>query len=36
MRNCCGIFETGGDGVDWTNDVQLKLLATIRQLEREP
>ena len=31
-----GIFETGGDGVDWTNDVQPKLLATIRQLEREP
>jgi protein SCO1 len=31
-----GIFETGGDGVDWTNTVQPKLLATIRQLEREP
>jgi protein SCO1 len=30
-----GIFETGGDGVDWTNDVQPKLLATIRQLESE-
>ena len=29
-------FETGGDGVDWTNDVQPKLLATVRQLEREP
>ncbi len=31
-----GIFETGGDGVDWTNAVQPKLLANIRQLEREP
>jgi protein SCO1/2 len=31
-----GIFETGGEGVDWTNTVQPKLLATIRQLEREP
>jgi protein SCO1/2 len=31
-----GIFETGGDGVDWTNDIQPKLLATVRQLEREP
>jgi protein SCO1/2 len=31
-----GIFETGGDGVDWTNDVQSKLLATVHQLEREP
>ena len=30
-----GIFETGGDGVDWTNDVQPKLLATVRQLESE-
>ena len=30
-----GIFETGGEGVDWTNAVQLKLLATVRQLERE-
>jgi hypothetical protein len=30
-----GIFETGGDGVDWTNGVRPKLLATIRQLERE-
>jgi protein SCO1/2 len=29
-------FETGGDGVDWTNDVQPKLLATVHQLEREP
>ena len=31
-----GIFETGGEGVDWTNDVQPKLLATIRQLENQP
>jgi protein SCO1 len=31
-----GVFETGGDGVDWTNAVQPKLLANIRQLEREP
>jgi protein SCO1/2 len=31
-----GIFETGGDGVDWTNAVEPKLLATVRQLEREP
>jgi protein SCO1 len=31
-----GVFETGGDGVDWTNDVQPKLLATVSQLEREP
>jgi protein SCO1 len=30
-----GIFETGGEGVDWTNAVQPKLLATIRQLEGE-
>jgi protein SCO1 len=30
-----GIFETGGEGVDWTNAVQPKLLATIRQLESE-
>ena len=30
-----GIFETGGEGVDWTNDVQPKLLATVRQLEGE-
>jgi protein SCO1/2 len=31
-----GVFETGGDGVDWTNDIQPKLLATVRQLEHEP
>jgi protein SCO1/2 len=31
-----GVFETGGDGVDWTNDVQPKLVAAVRQLEQEP
>ena len=31
-----GIFETGGDGVDWTNNVQPHLLATVRRLEAEP
>jgi protein SCO1 len=31
-----GVFETGGEGVDWTNAVQPKLLATVSQLEREP
>jgi protein SCO1/2 len=31
-----GSFETVGDGVNWTNDVQPKILATIHQLEREP
>jgi protein SCO1 len=31
-----GIFETGGDGVDWTNAVQPRLLATVNQIEREP
>ena len=31
-----GSFETGGDGVDWTNDVEPRLLKTIHQLEREP
>jgi protein SCO1/2 len=30
-----GIFETGGEGVDWTNVVQPKLLATVRQLESQ-
>jgi len=29
-------FETGGDGVDWTNTIQPKLLATVRRLEGEP
>ena len=31
-----GIFETGGEGVDWTNAVQPKILAAVRQLESEP
>ena len=31
-----GSFETGGDGVDWTNVVQARLLKTVRQLENEP
>lgn len=31
-----GFFETGGEGVDWTNAVLPKILATIRQLENEP
>jgi protein SCO1/2 len=30
-----GIFETGGEGVDWAN-VQPRVIATIEQLEREP
>jgi protein SCO1/2 len=30
-----GIFETGGEGVDWAN-VQPRVIATIQQLEREP
>ena len=30
-----GFFETGGDGVDWTNVVQPKLLATVHRLEGE-
>jgi cytochrome oxidase Cu insertion factor (SCO1/SenC/PrrC family) len=30
-----GIFETGGEGVDWTNTVQPKLLAAVRHLETE-
>lgn len=30
-----GIFETGGDGVDWAGVVQPKLLRAIRQLENE-
>lgn len=32
----CGIFETGGDGVDWTNDVQPKLLQAVHKLDGEP
>jgi protein SCO1/2 len=31
-----GIFETGGEGVDWTNVVRLRVIATVHQLEREP
>jgi len=31
-----GSFETGGDGVDWTNAVEARLLKTVRQLENEP
>jgi len=31
-----GSFETVGDGVDWTNAVQPRILAVVRQLEREP
>jgi len=29
-----GIFETGGDGIEWTN-VQASILSAIQQLERE-
>jgi cytochrome oxidase Cu insertion factor (SCO1/SenC/PrrC family) len=31
-----GYFETGGEGVDWTNVVQGKILQAVRQLEAEP
>ena len=31
-----GFFETGGDGVDWTNSVMPKILQAVRQLENEP
>lgn len=31
-----GFFETGGDGVDWTNDVLPKIIMTAGRLEREP
>jgi cytochrome oxidase Cu insertion factor (SCO1/SenC/PrrC family) len=31
-----GSFETVGDGVDWTNTVQSRIVAAVRQLEREP
>ena len=31
-----GIFETGGEGVDWENSVRPSLLAAVRRLEREP
>jgi protein SCO1/2 len=30
-----GIFETEGDGIDWTN-VQPRIVQTVRQLENEP
>ena len=30
------VFETGGEGVDWTNAVLPKILTTIHQLENEP
>jgi cytochrome oxidase Cu insertion factor (SCO1/SenC/PrrC family) len=31
-----GSFETVGDGVDWTNAVQPRIVAAVHQLEREP
>ena len=31
-----GYFETGGDGVDWTNNVAPRLLKAVRSLEKEP
>jgi protein SCO1/2 len=31
-----GVFETGGDGVDWNKDVQPKLVQAVSQLEDEP
>lgn len=31
-----GSFETGGEGVDWTNAVEPKLLRAVHQLENEP
>src|ERR1035438_2636327 len=31
-----GSFETVGDGVDWTNAVQPRIVAAVRQLELEP
>lgn len=31
-----GIFETGGEDVDWENKIRPALLTAIRQLEREP
>ena len=30
-----GYYETGGDGVDWTNGVLPKILQAVRQLENE-
>ena len=31
-----GFYETGGDGVDWKNSVQAKVLRAVHQLENEP
>jgi protein SCO1 len=31
-----GSFETMGEGVDWTNAVRPRIVAAVRQLEREP
>jgi len=31
-----GFFETGGEGVDWTNSVLPKIITTVGQLENEP
>ena len=31
-----GFFETGGEGVDWTNAVLPKIISAVRQLENEP
>ncbi|MDR3458369.1 MAG: SCO family protein [Verrucomicrobiae bacterium] len=31
-----GSFETGGEGVDWTNTVLPKIIGTVSQLEKEP
>jgi len=31
-----GFFETGGEGVDWTNSVLPKIISTVHQLENEP
>ena len=30
-----GVFETGGEGVDWSVE-KLKILSAVKQLEREP
>ena len=30
-----GVFETDGEGVDWTNVVEPQLIRTINRLERE-
>ncbi len=30
-----GVFETVGDGVEWTN-IQTRIIETVRQLETEP